>query len=169
MSSETILSRNSRKGFTLIELVIVVALISIVAAFAVPSFGRLIESNRVSSTANGILGMLSYTRSEAVKVGRTVNVRPVDGANWGSGLLVWLDSDGDNMFDASEELRRLADINTGLTIAGSATSIGFRGNGFLTPASAANFQLSVASPNTTTSFVCAGLAGRIRTASGACN
>ena len=169
MSLETISSRSSRRGFTLIELVIVVALISIVAVYAVPSFGRLIESNRVSSTANGIMGMLRYTRSEAVKVGRTVNVRPVDGASWSSGLLVWLDLDGDNTFDANEELRRFADMNTGLTIAGSATSIGFRGNGFLTPASEANFQLSVASTNTTTSFVCTGLAGRIRTAGSACN
>lgn len=168
MSLKITSARNSHKGFTLIELVIVVALIAIVAAYAVPSFGRLIESNRVSSTANGLLGALNYARSEAVKVGRTVNIRPVDGAAWGSGLLVWLDADGDNTFDANEELRRFADISTGLTVTGSATTIGFRGNGFITPESAAEFQLSVASTNTATSYVCTGLAGRIRTASAVC-
>lgn len=168
MSSKTASSRNTTLGFTLIEMVVVVALVAIVAAYAVPSFSSLIESNRVSSTTNGLLGALNYARSEAVKAGRTVNVRPVDGTTWGSGLLVWLDADGDNAFDANEELRRFSDISTGLTITGSATSIGFRGNGFITPESAAEFQLGVASASTATSFICTGLAGRIRAASAAC-
>jgi len=54
---------------------IVVVLISIIATIAVPGFQSMIESNRLTSTANGTLGLLNYARSEAVKRGEPVQVQ----------------------------------------------------------------------------------------------
>jgi len=163
--------RNRSSGFTLIELMVVVVLIGIVAAYAVPSFTQLVERNRVSSTVNGMLGILNYARSEAVKAGQTIEVTPLAGNDWDTGVVVWLDADNDDVLDAGEELRRFTDIPNGLTVAGVAdgpNAIGFRGNGFLTPEAPAEFQLSVASPNTSAHFVCIGFSGRVRTAVVAC-
>lgn len=171
MYSRTLLSKSVVRGFTLIELLVVVILIGIVAAYAVPSFTQVVASNRVSSTVNGVVGTLNYARSEAVKAGRTVNVRAIDGASWDSGILVWLDGNANNTFDAAEELRRYEDFDGTLTLAsaGALTQIGFRGNGYLTPAAAAEFELSVTSPDTTADrFVCVGFSGRVRTAEAAC-
>ncbi|WP_188093648.1 GspH/FimT family pseudopilin [Marinobacter salinexigens] len=64
----------SNRGFTLIELMVVIALIAIIAGFAVPQMGRLIENNRVVSTTNSVVGMLNYSRSEAIRRGALVKV-----------------------------------------------------------------------------------------------
>ena len=49
-----------QKGFTLIELMIVVTLVAIIATVAVPSFQGLVESNRQKSTTNSVLGLLNF-------------------------------------------------------------------------------------------------------------
>jgi Tfp pilus assembly protein FimT len=117
---------------------------------------------------NGVLGILNYARSEAVKAGQTIEVTPLTGNDWDTGVVVWLDANNDDVLDAGEELRRFTDIPNGLTVAGGTNAIGFRGNGFLDPGTAAEFQLSVASPNTSAHFVCIGFSGRVRTAVVAC-
>lgn len=163
----------NNKGFTLIELLVVVALISITALYAVPSFTSLIANNQVRSTANNFVGFLNYGRSEAVKQGRTVRLAPLDGADWESGGILWVDGDGNNTFDAADtELRRMGSIPSSISLTGSLTTVGFRGNGYVTPAPTTptnEFSLGVCSSNVeegTDVFV--GFSGRVRTAVRAC-
>jgi len=85
--------RNS--GFTLIELMIVVVLLAIIATIAVPSFQGLIESNRLKSTTNNVLGILNYARSEAVRRGEPVAVK-ASGSGLNDGLEVVYTDDGGN-------------------------------------------------------------------------
>lgn len=156
-------------GFTLIEMMMVVALIAIVAAFAVPSFSRIVASNQVTSTANGLVGFLGYAKAEAVKRGRTVNIRPVDGASFNSGALAWLDSNGNGSLDADEELRRQVVDSGQVTLPSTVTSFGFRSNGYLTPAAAAEVGIGVCADAIDQGIdVFIGFSGRVRTAERAC-
>ncbi|WP_404299056.1 GspH/FimT family pseudopilin [Halomonas sp.] len=58
---------SSRRGFTLIELIVTIAVAAILAALAAPSYQRFIASNRLSSDYNEVLSGLNFARSEAIK------------------------------------------------------------------------------------------------------
>ncbi|MGI5309100.1 GspH/FimT family pseudopilin [Rheinheimera sp. WS51] len=56
-----------QQGFTLIEMMVTVAVIAITLAIAVPSFTSLINGNRLTGQANEILAALILARTEAIK------------------------------------------------------------------------------------------------------
>ncbi|WP_018410588.1 GspH/FimT family pseudopilin [Methyloversatilis thermotolerans] len=58
------------RGFTLLELMITVAILTVIAAFAAPSFQSLITGNRLTSEANELLAALGQARSEAIRLNR---------------------------------------------------------------------------------------------------
>ena len=65
-------ARRGIAGFTIVELMITVAVASILLAIAVPSFNQMIVSGRLTTQANEMVGALSLARSEAIK--RNANV-----------------------------------------------------------------------------------------------
>ena len=58
---------NSKRGFTLMELMVVIAIISIMTAIAVPRIGPWLASQKLSSSARDIYSMLQLSRLRAVK------------------------------------------------------------------------------------------------------
>lgn len=79
-------------GFTLIELLMTIAIAGILVTMAIPSFNSIISSNRLTNSANDLVGALNLARSEAVKRGQQVVVRKT-GAEWENGWQVFVDVD----------------------------------------------------------------------------
>jgi type IV fimbrial biogenesis protein FimT len=74
-----------QKGFTIIELMTVVALIGIMAALAAPFFGSILEGRRLVGSADTLYSALQYARSESIKQNANVQVY-VDTAAWCIGI-----------------------------------------------------------------------------------
>lgn len=64
------MSRRSSRGFTLLELLVVLTIAAAATAFAVPNLGRAIEAMQFRSATREILSALRYARNRAVTHGR---------------------------------------------------------------------------------------------------
>ena len=110
---DKIADKRSMSGFTITELMMVIAICAILLVIGVPSFKYVTVSNRISTEVNGLLGDMQYARSMAIKQGLPVTVcASTDGANcnggaaWQSGWIVFLDSNANQIVDANEAVLR---------------------------------------------------------------
>lgn len=76
------MNRQKNAGFTLLEALIVVAIIAILAAFAVPSFNITLDKQRITSAAEAVLADLRWARAEAIKRNKKVRVIFTTGSAW---------------------------------------------------------------------------------------
>ena len=100
---------NKSHGFTLLELMVVLAIVAILTMLAAPSFTRLIQSITMSSAVNTFLADMRYARSESIRRGGgvvmcrsddpeaispTCNTGSGPGGNgWVSGWIIFQDLD----------------------------------------------------------------------------
>ena len=75
MSSTWSQAHPGAKGFTAIELMVVVAILAVLTTLAAPSFHLIIERWRVRQTVEGLQSTLQYARSEAVRRGGGVFIQ----------------------------------------------------------------------------------------------
>ena len=74
-----------QRGFTLPEMLVVVAIIGILAAFGFPAMTRLLTTQAVRAASYDLYADLIYARSEAIARGTTVSVNATSGTNWKGG------------------------------------------------------------------------------------
>ena len=77
--------QRSIKGFTLIELMVVVALVALLASLAVPSYRSFLVNKQLSSASSDFLISMLQARSEAIRQGKRVSLLPSNGTDWTGG------------------------------------------------------------------------------------
>lgn len=103
-------------GFTMLEVLIAVAVLSILVALAVPSFRELMDRNAVTTAANDLLSSVLLARSESVKREQRIAIAR-NGSDWKS-WQVFTDLNNDGSYDSdSEELLLEHSLDDSLTIA----------------------------------------------------
>lgn len=101
--------RRFARGFSLIEMMITLAIAAIMLGIAVPAMSGLIASNRLKSQASDLLANLALARSEAIKRGVLTTLCPSDtgtgctNTDWSAGYLLFINVDGDNNFDTGSD------------------------------------------------------------------
>ena len=90
--------RIANKGFTLLELMIVMVIVAIGVALAVPAYQDIIQRRETTSKAEQLSAFLAYAQSEAVKTNEMISVQLsyTDKDNWCIGV-----SEGDSGCDCT--------------------------------------------------------------------
>ena len=85
--------RSSRAdGFTLIELMVTIAIAAILLMVAAPSFVTMQRNSELTAAANALVAGINAARGEAMKRGLNAVVVPADAANWRNGWTVFVDT-----------------------------------------------------------------------------
>jgi prepilin-type N-terminal cleavage/methylation domain-containing protein len=153
-----------RKGVTLLEMMVAVAIIAILSAFAVPNYLITLPLRRLKADAVDIANNMKYAKMQAVKRNDDVGVYfyPDKGA-----YCVFLDANGNNQFDGDTEvirhdmdLRRTVSFDRGGNWTITNNRVIFSPDGSATVASGT--AVLVNSNGETRSIVVAPITGRIQ-------
>ncbi|MBB6598676.1 GspH/FimT family pseudopilin [Luteimonas sp. MC1825] len=122
-------------GFTLIELMVTIAIVAILLVIGLPSFQGSLRSNRVATSTNELMASVSLARTEAIRSTKTATICASSdgtscGTDWNQGWIVWTDNDGNNTLAASEIVRYVqASSDLSLATASAAGTIKFDNRG----------------------------------------
>ena len=75
------------QGFTLVELIMVVAVMAILVSMAVPSFSKMMAQKRLSKAAESITSTLQFARSETISRNNSMFVDTNAGTSWCVGFV----------------------------------------------------------------------------------
>ncbi len=99
-------------GMTLLELILAIALLSMLAAATAPSLGGIIEHRRGDAITGLLRDAIELARAEAISSGGFATLcRSGDGARcggrWEDGMIVFVDNDGDRLPDTQAAVARV--------------------------------------------------------------
>ncbi|HSC80899.1 MAG TPA: GspH/FimT family pseudopilin [Chitinolyticbacter sp.] len=109
-------------GFTLIEAMIVIALISIIMGIAAPSLRSMMQDSRLASASEEMLTSMMLARTEAIKRNaRVMLCNSTDPAaaspscasstpDWKTGWLVFVDKDANSTYSSGDEVLRVVNV-----------------------------------------------------------
>jgi len=158
------------KGFTVVEMMIALAVAGILVSFAVPAFNTSIQNNRMATQINELHTALSLARSEAIKRNTDTTVcRSSDGASctgtWSDGWIVFVDDNFDGTVDAGEEILRVHGALEGEnTLEFSQTRVIYASSGIARTGSNGTFTLCDSRGTTSARGLVVGVSGRPRMA-----
>lgn len=170
-------------GFTLIELMVTVAILGILLGLAAPSFRGLMAANRAHSVSMEFSGALMHARSEAIRRATRVTVcksadtsatdptcTTASGTSWASGWLVFTDGGTAGTVDGTDVRLKVGQpaIQTGSIVSTNSTFddfISFDSRGAVVGVASTTFEICVA-PSQRNIQVAP--VGRVNTSAGSC-
>ena len=96
-------TRRAATGFTLIELMVTLAIVAVLMMVAAPNFVGFQRNSEMTSATNSLLSAANAARAEAMKTGLNAFVVPNDGSTWSSGWTVFVDRDRDSAYSATAD------------------------------------------------------------------
>lgn len=144
------MDRSRLRGFTLMELMVTLALAGVIVALAVPAMRDFMRNSRLAGASNDLLRSMNLARTEAIKrqsgnvvVCATANPRASDGAircSYGAfqAWFVFHDANGNWQHDAGEDvLERHSSVSDTVTVNSDHDGIvSYAPSGFANPAAA---------------------------------
>jgi len=98
----------------MVEAVVVMGIVAILMAVAIPSYKYVTSANRIAAEINGLLGDMQFARAEAIKEGQTVTICAStnqttcsNATNWQGGWIVFADVNDDQSVDAGDTIYRV--------------------------------------------------------------
>lgn len=153
------------QGFTLVELLVVVAIVAILIAVTVPFLTYMLQDNRSVTQLNTLNGTLQFARTEAIKRGANIKVCSSSDAincvgNWENG---WIVLSGTTVIKLSPALSGNNTLRYALTAGAASSEIIFDSRGF-SSAYAGNWTLCDSRGSTKARALIIASTGRIRSA-----
>ena len=146
--------RDRVRGFTIMELMVVMAIVGVLASFAVPAMRDMVLSARLRTAVSDLYSTLVFARAEAIKRNANIVITPV-GGDWRSG---WNVTSGATVLKTQDALLSTLDSLGG-------TAITYRGNGRVTVAATFVFAFTTEYPSLAARCVRIDASGRPNTTS----
>ncbi len=111
------------RGFTLIELMVTLAIAAILMFLAIPSFVSYQKNTQLTSAANSLLAAINAARGEAMKRGMNAMVveSTGNGSDWTQGWVVFVDKNNDREYINTDDITVLTQtkVPSGISITGT--------------------------------------------------
>ena len=137
------------RGFTIIELMVTVAILAIMTAIAVPSFRSFVNNQRIKSAATEMMTAVLIARSDAIKRNASVTLAPVNADDWAQGWNVTVGGTTLHQQEAVENITATTYTDSTCATSGAIATVVFSNTG--RPGAASCFKFAAAA---TTSARC---------------